>query len=626
MERVILRHLKGSKTGVVEEYPLESFSELLLGRDPTSQVRFDPATDDLVGRQHARIGRDPGEQYRFLLTDMNSRNGTFLNRLRVVGTTPLQPGDVIQLGAGGPELQFDLDPLPALYVKATRLAVQSPTTPPVPRLPQLGETREVVSDAPAPIIASGFGSGSASGSAGGDHSSAGGIGKGAASGDSGKPANAIGKATVERLIGDTRKQSHRNTIVAVAAAILVIAGTAAWVRSESSAKSRGLAVGMDSLRGDLRTATDSFARGDSAIGLRVAALTPSEIAARNSGATVLIDFSWNLIYSPSGAQVFHRYVPNVDTLKVKGQKTPILNNGQQMIPAYVAANKADGGQTLEPSLTLDPNAGAPIAVSAGGSGFVVTSDGFILTNRHVAANWKAPYRFDPQQHMGVLLDQNGELARTQDGSTVAVQPPSDWIPSETKQAGPKNEFDVFRGRLEYLMVRFPKNTNPAEATLERVSDRHDVALIKINTPATLSKVDLYDAYEEATIGDPITVLGYPSISDYTVAVLKSKDTFNRDSQQRMVPDPTLSSGNIGKVVRAADGPVSDAYAVYAPYGDRYQLTINSTGGGNSGGPMFDAGGRVIGVFFAGRTGDVQVSFSVPIRYGLELMSVAPTTR
>ena len=312
----------------------------------------------------------------------------------------------------------------------------------------------------------------------------------------------------------------------------------------------------------------------------MAALTPSEIATRNSAATVLIDASWNLIYVPTGGQVFHRLVPNEDTLK--GQKVPIINNGQPMISAYVALDD----NSLEPALTLNGDRGTPIAVSLSGTGFVVTSDGFILTNRHVAANWRAPYHFD-QNDLGVLINGNG-LARGRDGRPVVVRPPNDWIPSETKQAGPKNEFDAFRGRLEYLMVRFPKNTNPAEARLERVSDRHDVALIKINTPASLSKVELHDAYGEAGIGDPITVLGYPAISDYTVAVLKSKDTFNRDAQQRMVPDPTLSAGNIGKVVRAADGPVDDAYAVYAPYGDRYQLTINSTGAGNSGGPMFDA--------------------------------------
>ena len=612
MERVILRHLKGSKTGVVEEYPLESFGELLLGRDPASQVRFDPASDDLVGRQHARVERDKTDPYRFTLVDLNSRNGTFLNRLRVVGEMQLQPGDVIQLGAGGPELQFDLDPLPSRYVKATRLAVQTPSSPPAPPTPQLGETREVASGSAAQA-ATGAHASSAPNVAGQAPSSA-------STADRGQ--NAIGKATVERLIGDTRKQSRRNMAVAIAAALVVVAGTAAWVRSESAQRSRGLAGGIESLRGELQSATDSLGRMDSTIGQRVSALTPAEIAAMNSPATVLIDFSWNLIYSPSGTQVFHLFVPN--QYEQGGQKAPILDNGQQVIPAYVMV-QGGNGQAVEPALTLEQGAGAPIAVSGSGSGFVVTSDGFILTNRHVASNWRAPYTFDQNRHVGVLVDENYQPVMGQDGRPIVVPPPRDWIPSETKQAGPKNEFDVFRGRQEYLVVRFPKNTNPAEASLERVSDRHDVALIKINTPATLAKVELHDSYEEAAIGDPITVLGYPGISDFTVAVLKSKDTFNRDAQQRMVPDPTLSSGNIGKVVRAADGPVSDAYSVYAPFGDRYQLTINSTGGGNSGGPMFDSMGRAIGVYFAGRTGDAQVSFAVPIRYGMELMSIAPNT-
>src|SRR5690606_41591415 len=150
MERVILRHLKGSKASQLEEFPLEEFGELTIGRDPASGVRFDPEKDDLVGRQHARVVRDKNDKHRFVLQDMNSRNGTFLNKLRVVGEMPLQPGDGIQLGAGGPELQFDLDPLPARYVKATRLAVHMPSTPLTPQSPQPGETREVVADTPAP--------------------------------------------------------------------------------------------------------------------------------------------------------------------------------------------------------------------------------------------------------------------------------------------------------------------------------------------------------------------------------------------------------------------------------------------------------------------------------------------
>ncbi|MDZ7631352.1 MAG: FHA domain-containing protein [Gemmatimonadaceae bacterium] len=58
MEKLLLRHLKGSKAGETETFALSAYPDLLIGRDPASAVRFDPAQDDLVGRQHARIQRD----------------------------------------------------------------------------------------------------------------------------------------------------------------------------------------------------------------------------------------------------------------------------------------------------------------------------------------------------------------------------------------------------------------------------------------------------------------------------------------------------------------------------------------------------------------------------------------
>jgi S1-C subfamily serine protease len=63
-------------------------------------------------------------------------------------------------------------------------------------------------------------------------------------------------------------------------------------------------------------------------------------------------------------------------------------------------------------------------------------------------------------------------------------------------------------------------------------------------------------------------------------------------------------------------------------GDVYQMTINSTGHGNSGGPVFDDRGRAIGIFTYGRfiPGDAAMSFAVPIRYAIELMSVNNNTK
>ena len=80
MERIVLKHLSGSKANQVEEFPLNHVKELVLGRDPSSTVKYDPDRDDLVGRQHAKITQDPNDPSQFIVTDLNSRNGTFVNR------------------------------------------------------------------------------------------------------------------------------------------------------------------------------------------------------------------------------------------------------------------------------------------------------------------------------------------------------------------------------------------------------------------------------------------------------------------------------------------------------------------------------------------------------------------
>jgi S1-C subfamily serine protease len=158
-----------------------------------------------------------------------------------------------------------------------------------------------------------------------------------------------------------------------------------------------------------------------------------------------------------------------------------------------------------------------------------------------------------------------------------------------------------------------------------VSARADVALLSVKVPRPLTALSLNDNYASVKQGEQVTVMGYPGVSDVTYAVVKSKDTFNQESQAKVVPEPTLTTGTIAKVTKSSDA-VGGPMDVYTPSGDRFQLNINTTGAGNSGGPMFDGQGRVIGIFFAGRRADVSVSFAVPIKYALELMNVGPSAR
>ena len=141
-------------------------------------------------------------------------------------------------------------------------------------------------------------------------------------------------------------------------------------------------------------------------------------------------------------------------------------------------------------------------------------------------------------------------------------------------------------------------------------------MVKIDIPQALKKVDLNDNYDSIKVGDPVVTLGYPGVSAPVYGVAASHDIFNQQTTIKEIPDPTLSSGNVGRILRGASG--LEQAKVFA--GDYYQLTINSTGPGNSGGPVFDGNGRVIAIF---TLGNATISGAIPIRYGLELMTVKP---
>ena len=588
MEKLLLRHLKGSKAGETETFAVSAYPELLIGRDPAAAVRFDPAQDDLVGRQHARITRDAPDATSFTLSDLDSRNGTFLNKQRVTGKVAIRPGDIVQLGAGGPEFEFDVDPRPAPDVKATRLGMVSSPSADATRLSAAAITPPTTPPITSPVTAN--------------------------------APNSIGKATVERMITDTKQQSQNmNRMMAGAVGLLAVAGVA-WAYMRPKAPTAGDIGRVAAESTKAQSARDSIARakGDSTRGL-TAAVPASEIGAKYGPAVVQIYFSWKLEYN--GQPVYHRYIQNSYQDKKTKKAVPILNNGAQYIPAYVAVSS----EQIEPALTLSQGQGTPIGVTGSGSGFVVSSDGFILTNRHVGANWMAPYHFQ-QGDAGVLVGNSGGIMVRDDGTPVTTDPPVHWIPSETKQAGPKGIIGSFSGRHEYLKVGFQNNVTYIDAGQVTASPRADVAMLSVKVPRPLVALTLNDNYASVRQGEGVTVMGYPGVSDVTYAVVKSKDTFNQESQARVVPEVTLTTGTIAKVTKAGEESQTGPVNYVVPYGDRFQLNINTTGSGNSGGPLFDERGRVIGIFFAGRQADVSVSFAVPIKYGLELLNVGPSAR
>ncbi|MBP7415251.1 MAG: FHA domain-containing protein, partial [Pyrinomonadaceae bacterium] len=376
MERMLIKHLSGSKANQVEEFAIKHHSELIFGRDTSATVKYDPDRDDLVGREHAKIAIDPANPNGFLLTDMNSTNGTFVNKQKVTGTVKLNIGDNVQFGPGGPEFTFDVEPRPENFAKATRMVETGASAPPATRM------------VTTPTATAG-----------------------------GKAPGTVGKATVERMISETvtetkKAQGRKFGAIGAVAGLLVLVLVAAAIGGGYWYYSKREAALKDELGGktaDLQKKVD-----DGKV------VNATEVNEKYGKAVVYIEVAWRLIDTQKQAQVYHQFVPNSrevlgKLLGVNLGKGPIDPTAGGSVPVYMQV-----GDTYEPLLTESKESSVPIGGRHTGTGFIVTTDGFVLTNRHVAATWMTTYQFPESTPRGIVINAMGQLA-----SSSLVPPPND---------------------------------------------------------------------------------------------------------------------------------------------------------------------------------------------------------
>ena len=196
--------------------------------------------------------------------------------------------------------------------------------------------------------------------------------------------------------------------------------------------------------------------------------------------------------------------------------------------------------TFSGTSSMDPYAPTGGSQQALGTGFVVSEDGYILTNAHVVS----------------------ESGATAESVTVSFK--------DEESAGTK-----------------------VSATIVGADDSSDVALLKIDPDEVgdLTVIPLGDS-DELKVGEPVVAIGNPLGFDFT-----------------------LTTG----VVSALDRELQSPNGSIISNGIQTDAAINS---GNSGGPLIDATGHVIGINeqIASESGGNQgLGFAVPINTAIRVM-------
>ena len=220
----------------------------------------------------------------------------------------------------------------------------------------------------------------------------------------------------------------------------------------------------------------------------------------------------------------------------------------------------------------------PVQLHVFGSGFLIDTAGHILTNHHVLQPWWHNAKEIP-------------------------------VPSKT-----------FAPTIESMWAYFPGYETPMPVQAQGVSEDFDLGLASVNLPERHPRPVTIEQ-QAAISGGPVVLIGYPTgvegilarvdertLKQIAQAAGNNTEGLVQELGRRKLIRPLVTQGHLGVV-----GP------------DRLVYDAQTTHGG-SGGPVFNANGKVIGVNFAILADFTGSNFAVPIAHAARMVAASKSTQ
>lgn len=126
-------------------FPLEG-DQLIIGRDASNSITINDAE---ISRKHSRLSFQGGK---YVIEDLGSTNGTFVNGQRLAGPVVLKPGDVVSLGEQIVLMYDVINMDPGATIAPPRAARM--VAPPVQQQPVVQPVVQPVHQTPTPAYSS----------------------------------------------------------------------------------------------------------------------------------------------------------------------------------------------------------------------------------------------------------------------------------------------------------------------------------------------------------------------------------------------------------------------------------------------------------------------------------------